>query len=177
MSLRRWVKSGRQANSRDEETLEWFAALPPPPLVLDDPEIRRYLDFISTENLSWATVESVEKTGQREDGYDLTVPGYETFMSSDGVILSNTMNFHVPVSDKAVRQALDKMLPSKGLFSATDLATIRHSPSMEMTMGLYWLTQNPSARPPVEFATLAQARRAYDEGRIAVNDPITILEG
>ena len=83
-------------------------------------------------------------------------------------------NFHVPVSDKAVEQAKEKMMPSKNLFSLTDLRSIRHAPTMEMTLGLYQLTREMSDKPPVRFATVKDAQRAYREGKIGLNDPIEI---
>lgn len=83
-------------------------------------------------------------------------------------------NFHVPVSDKAVDQAKSKMLPSANLTSLTDLRSVRHSPSMEMTMGLYQLTREPSKKPVRVYANAAQARAAYRAGEIAANDPVEI---
>lgn len=83
-------------------------------------------------------------------------------------------NFHVPVSDKAMEQAKQKMLPSKNLFSLTDLRSIRHAPTMEMTLGLYWLTRGMTNKPVQRFATLRDAQAAYTEGKIALNDPIEI---
>jgi DNA-directed RNA polymerase subunit beta' len=83
-------------------------------------------------------------------------------------------NFHVPISDKAVEQATAKMLPSRNLTSLTDLRSIRHSPSMEMTMGLYWLTQQAKKGQPVEFPTMKAAKEAYEAGQIEVNTPIAI---
>jgi len=83
-------------------------------------------------------------------------------------------NFHVPVSDKAVEQAKNKMLPSRNLFSLTDLKSVRHSPSMEMTLGLYWLTREKTGKAPLRFASLTDAKKAYHEGKIGLNDPITI---
>jgi DNA-directed RNA polymerase subunit beta' len=83
-------------------------------------------------------------------------------------------NFHVPVSDKAVTQAKAKMLPSKNLFSLTDLKSIRHAPSMEMTLGLYQLTDAPTDKKPQVFETVKDAKRAYEAGKIGINDPIII---
>lgn len=83
-------------------------------------------------------------------------------------------NFHVPVSDKAVRQAIEKMLPSKNLFSLTDLRSIRHAPTQEMAIGIYYLTRPKSTKPPVRFKTLEDARRAYLNNQININDPIII---
>lgn len=134
-------------------------------------------DIVNNETISWAQIVTVEKTGQREDGYDLTVPGYETFMSVDGVILSNTVNFHVPASEKARDQALDKMMPSKNLFSLTDLKTVRHAPTMEMTLGMYWLTRAANAKKGIQtFRTKKEAEAAYRRGDLKANDPIDVLE-
>ena len=85
------------------------------------------------------------------------------------------MNFHVPVSDKAVEQAKEKMLPSKNLFSLTDLKSARHTPTMEMTMGLYWLTRKANKRKKVRrFGSTSEAEKAYRKGEIGANDPIQI---
>lgn len=84
-------------------------------------------------------------------------------------------NFHVPVSDKAVEQTKRRMLPSDNLFSLTDLKSVRHSPSMEMTMGLYWLTRPANTKKPVRrFRTERDAEEAYRHGELGANDPIEI---
>ena len=132
--------------------------------------------ILDNEAMSWGTVAKIEKTGKREDGYDLTVPGYETFMAVDGVVLSNTMNFHVPASDKAAEQAKEKMLPSRNLFSLTDLKSVRYSPTMEVTLGLHQLSGTPNAKPVRTFLTQKAAKEAYRNGEITANDPIEVLE-
>lgn len=86
----------------------------------------------------------------------------------------DAVNFHVPVSDKAVSQARDKMMPSKNLFSLTDLKSIRHSPQQEMALGLYMLTRKPTNKPPVRFKSIAEAKMAYKRGEIESNDRIII---
>lgn len=85
------------------------------------------------------------------------------------------MNFHVPASDKAVAQAKARMLPSKNLFSLTDLHTVRHSPQQELALGLYMLTRKASAKPVRRFASASEAKRAYNAGQIDANDPIEIV--
>jgi DNA-directed RNA polymerase subunit beta' len=87
------------------------------------------------------------------------------------------MNFHVPVSDKAVAEAKEKMLPSRNLFSLTDMRSVRHSPSMEMTMGLFQATQPASKKPVKVFKSVQAAKHAYNNGEIAINDPIEIRGG
>ena len=85
------------------------------------------------------------------------------------------MNFHVPASDKAVREAIDKMLPSKNLFSLTDLRKPRFVPNMEMTLGLAKLTAPASKAKPRVFITAQDAVRAYRRGEIGANDPVSVL--
>lgn len=79
----------------------------------------------------------LDKTGKIETGYDLCVPGYETFVSSDGVVLSNTMTYYVPVSDRAVKEAYAKIFPSKNLLSARDYKA-HYLPQEEISLGVFW---------------------------------------
>lgn len=142
---------------------------------LRDSEALRKLMQLVESPVRWEGVEKVEKTGVGHVGYDLTVPGYDTFMNSDGVILSNTMNFHVPASDKAVAEAAEKMLPSKNLFSTTDLRSPRYTPLMEMTLGLAKLTGPASNKKPRVFATKQDVIQAYRRGEIGATDPVQVL--
>lgn len=87
----------------------------------------------------------------------------------------DTMNFHVPSSDKAVQEAIEKMLPSKNLFSTTDLKSPRYVPMMEMTLGLARLTAPASRAKPRVFVTARDAIRAYRRGEIGANDPVSVL--
>lgn len=85
------------------------------------------------------------------------------------------MNFHVPSSDKAVQEAIEKMMPSKNLFSLTDLRKPRFVPNMEMTLGLAKLTAPQSKAKPRIFLTARDAIRAYRRGEIGANDPVSVL--
>lgn len=85
------------------------------------------------------------------------------------------VNIHVPSSEKAVSEALRKMLPSKNLISLTDLESPRYTPEHEMVMGLYNLTQPANKKAPKVFRTVQEAKDAYRQGLIEMNDPITIL--
>lgn len=100
--------------------------------------------IVENEAVTWDKVESVEKTGIKEDGYDLTVPGYETFMNVDGVVLSNTMTAHAPISDEANREA-EKMRPSRNLFQP-GTGQLMIAPSQESLLGLYYLSKTPQGR-------------------------------
>lgn len=129
---------------------------------------------LTESNVTWVRIRSVEKTGKVEVGYDLTVPGPDTFVSDDGIVLSNTVNIHVPATDKAAKQALDRMLPSKNLISLTDLKSVRYRPEKEQISGLWALTEAPAAKPVRRFGSKAEAVKAYRNGEIGPNDPIEI---
>ena len=152
----------------------FFDRVPVNTALQDSTELAQ-LQALSGSDVRWEPVSCVEKTGTETVGYDLTVPGYDTFVNADGVVLSNTMNFHVPSSDRAVKEAVEKMLPSKNLFSTTDLRSPNYAPRMEMTLGLAKLTAPESAAKPRVFATSRDAIRAYRRGEIGANDPVSVL--
>lgn len=122
--------------------------------------------------------------------HKFNILAFEPFINDENVIRVSTlvtsgfnadfdgdaMNFHVPVSDKAVKEAWDKMLPSKNIFRTTDLRTPMHMPSKEMLLGLHQMTQPPSKAKPVVFNTEKEAQEAYHQGLIKYNDPIIIKE-
>jgi DNA-directed RNA polymerase beta subunit/DNA-directed RNA polymerase beta' subunit len=103
-----------------------------------------WLSIVEQKDLAWDQVESVHKTGIKEDGYDLTVPGHETFMNVDGVILSNTMTVHVPVTEEANEEA-KRMLPSANLFKP-GTGALMIAPVHEAQLGLYYLSKTPKGR-------------------------------
>jgi DNA-directed RNA polymerase subunit beta' len=98
----------------------------------------------------------------------LIVNGFNLDYDGDAV------NFHVPVTSKAVAEAEEKMLPSKNLFKVSDLRSVMHTPGKEMVLGLYQLTRQPSAKRPVVFPDARAAKKAYEQGLIGANDPIII---
>lgn len=131
--------------------------------------------IVADEATVWDTVTGHTVTEMCETGYDLTVPGYETFMSVDGLILSNTVTLNVPLSDAAVKEVHEKLLPSRNLFSP---ASMKHlfAPNMEYQSGLHNMTHKEGSGLPVEFATLADARRAFMAGEIDYQTKIKITD-
>lgn len=131
--------------------------------------------YNNIDNIVWERVDGFTNTGMYEDGFDLTVPGYETFMNSEGVILSNTVNIHLPASEKASKEALEKMLPSKNLISLTDLKSVRYKPEKEQVSGLWALTrQSDTNKKPVVFKSREDVLKAYRRGEIDPTDPVVI---
>ena len=88
----------------------------------------------------------------------------------------DTVNIHVPASEKAAKQALEKMLPSKNLFSLTDMKSVRYKPEKEQISGLWALTRGRTKKPVRFFNNKAEAIAAYRNGVIGPNDPVAIKE-
>ena len=123
--------------------------------------------------------------------HKFNVMAFEPFITDENVIRVSPLvtsgfnmdfdgdaaNFHVPVGDKAVKEAWEKMTPSKNLFKTMDLRTPQHMPSKEMLLGLYQMTREPDKKAkPVVFNTEQEAKDAYTHGLIKYNDPIIIKE-
>lgn len=95
----------------------------------------------------------------------LIVKGYN--MDFDG----DTVGIHVPVTEGARKEALEKMLPSMNMFSPASNRIV-HMPSMETVLGLY-LMSNPKGTP-VAVATEAEALRSYQSKKLEINQAITV---
>jgi DNA-directed RNA polymerase beta subunit/DNA-directed RNA polymerase beta' subunit len=127
--------------------------------------------MVANEAIWWDKVVSYTETGIPETGYDLTVPGFETFLSVDGITLSNTMSAFVPLTDDAIREA-HKMFPSNNLFSSTH-GGIMYAPDQESLLGLHLLSKwgKDSGK---SFSSLQEAKKSKDQGNLHVNDVITL---
>ena len=153
----------------------FFNLHPTPNTELRDSSDLADLVRLTESDVTWVRILSVEKTGQAEVGYDLTVPGPDTFISDDGIVLSNTVNIHLPASEKASKEALEKMLPSKNLISLTDLKSVRYKPEKEQVSGLWALTrQSDTNKKPVVFKSREDVLKAYRRGEIDPTDPVVI---
>ena len=139
-----------------------------------EPLFQKWCLLVKSGHL-WEMVEKVDKTGKIETGYDLCVPGYETFVSSDGVVLSNTMTYYVPVSDRAVKEAYAKMLPSKNLLSARDYKA-HYLPQEEISLGVFLASRDGKGPVKRVFNTRQDAILAYKRGEIDLNDNIQVLK-
>lgn len=112
--------------------------------VLEHEDGSTWLKIVENSNVTWDQVVSFCKTGIKETGYDLTVPGYETFMNVEGVVLSNTMMAHVPISHEANKEA-ERMLPSRNLYKP-GTGALMIAPDQEAQIGLYYLSKTSKGR-------------------------------
>ncbi len=85
------------------------------------------------------------------------------------------MNLHVPVTDAAVHEAFDKMLPSRNLFSLKGRQA-HYLPMQEATLGLYKATSKTKSGKVKKFATKADAIAAYRRGELDLSDPVEITQ-
>jgi DNA-directed RNA polymerase subunit beta' len=135
------------------------------------PLYEKWVQLVNMPGVHFERVKSVEVTEIKEDGYDLTVPGFETFMSQDGIVLSNTMSAFVPLSTEAVDEA-KKMYPSRNLFSPAT-GKIMYTPTHESQLGIHMLTQKGKDTRKV-FKTQAEAAKAAEGGKIGMTDVVKI---
>jgi DNA-directed RNA polymerase subunit beta' len=99
----------------------------------------------------------------------LVVKGYGADHDGD------MMNYHVPVSDEAAREAAERMLPSKNLFSPADFKSPLYAPTQEYTGGLFVSTRPPTdKRRPHRFASQQAVLQALARGDIAYDDVVEV---
>ena len=86
------------------------------------------------------------------------------------------MAVHVPLSEKAVNEARTLMLSSKNLLKPADGEPII-SPSKDMVLGVYYLTQNderPCKGDGRVFADIDEVELAYQLGQVDIHAKITV---
>jgi DNA-directed RNA polymerase subunit beta len=88
----------------------------------------------------------------------------------------DAMQYHVPSTDDAAKEAIDKMLPSKNLFSTASFKA-QYVPNKEYQTGLYVASSriDKKAKPRV-FRNKKDAIAAYRRGEISVDTPVHIVE-
>lgn len=134
------------------------------------PEI--WKSWVEEDTITWVPVVGATNTGKKETGYDLTVPGYETFMRLDGVVVSNTMSVHVPISDGAEKEAFG-MLPSRILFKHGDNSLVP-SISQDYVYGLTKLSVIGPVDRGVDFKSESEAKDKAFKERWDWTDKFTI---
>lgn len=104
------------------------------------------------------------------EGYDLTVPGLETFLDASGVFRSNTMAAFVPFSDEAVDEAY-KMLPSRNIRSDAS-GGVMFTPTLESALGLYRLSRVGKDAGKT-YKAHADLLRDVESKKVGLNDVVT----
>ena len=87
----------------------------------------------------------------------------------------DTVNYHVPVSDGAKQEAMERMLPSRNLLSPTDFKTPMHAPGQDFVAGLYAATAKSKRKQHARrFMTKNDAIRAFLRGDASVDTEVEV---
>lgn len=110
-------------------------------------------------------------TGSAVKVSPLVVKGFNMDFDGDAV------QYHVPSTDKAVKEAYERLLPSRSLLSPADFKTPVHAPGQEYLAGLHRATKKP-AKPGRSrvFRTRADAIAAYGRGEVHEDDTVHVME-
>jgi replicative DNA helicase len=150
-------------------------ALNDKPQLREDEALTRWISFVEDELLCWDRVLSYNVTETRETGYDLSVPGSETFMSVDGVVLSNTVQVHAPVTPGGIAD-VKRMTLSNLIFNDRKPGMLNVAPDMEAIIGLHRATSAGEKTKVKHFATKEDALAAYHRGEIGLQDNVEIKQ-
>ncbi len=133
--------------------------------------------LVLDESVSWAKIAYVDDL-PAQTMYDLTVPDTQVFAVNGGIVVYDTMQYHVPVSDEERREALERMLPSRNLISPQDFKSPLYAPRQEYLAGLYraTATKRKLAERPHRFASRKDVARAFARGDLSVDDVVEIDE-
>jgi DNA-directed RNA polymerase beta subunit len=85
----------------------------------------------------------------------------------------DAMNYHVPVSDEAVKDAVEKMMPSRNLKSVRDFK-VHYLPRHEFMMGLFLASRAKSEGKPRVFRSKEDVVAAYQRGDIGIGDKVVV---
>jgi hypothetical protein len=100
----------------------------------------------------------------------IVTPGYGADFDGDN------MNFHVPATEDEKNDAIEKMLPSKNLFSVAGFKA-HYKPTQQYQLGLYEASARVSKEKPVAvYRTVQDAIRAYRNGEVDYDQVVDVLE-
>jgi len=88
----------------------------------------------------------------------------------------DAMQYHVPSTEDAAKEAVEKMLPSKNLFSVANFKA-HYVPQADFQTGIYLASSriDRKARPRI-FSSKQEAINAYHRGEIDVDTPVQITD-
>jgi hypothetical protein len=99
----------------------------------------------------------------------LIVKGFNADFDGDA------MQFHVPTSPAAIKEAYERMMPSSNLLSPADFKSPMHMPGQEYMGGLYHASSAQSKRRTRVFRSAEDAEKAWKRGDIGISDPVQIV--
>lgn len=88
----------------------------------------------------------------------------------------DAMQYHVPSTEEAAKEAVEKMLPSKNLFSTSSFKA-HYVPNKDYQAGIYLATSRiDKKQKPRVYKSRQDAINAYRRGEIDVDSPVHIVE-
>lgn len=121
---------------------------------------------------AWDEVVEVTKVPREEITYDFSVPAFPLFIGN-GILVYDTMQLHVPATEGARVEALEKMLPSKNLFSPRTMTPMM-LPQQESVFGLFAASKDiPNFDKNTKFTTVMDVDRIHQDIRSGVLKPNT----
>lgn len=118
---------------------------------------------------TWSKVVKVEEIEREDITYDFTIPKFPLFVGN-GILVYDTMQVHVPISEDARAEALDKMLPSKNLFSVRTLDPMM-LPQQESVFGLFKASQK-STEKEIQVTDIEKIKLDIEAGKYKPNQPV-----
>jgi DNA-directed RNA polymerase subunit beta' len=85
----------------------------------------------------------------------------------------DAMNYHVPVTEDAKQEAIDKMLPSRNLFSLDDF-DVHYVPKQEYLLGLWQASSKKSTKSKQRFRSKAEVIKAFKSGEISADQIVEV---
>jgi hypothetical protein len=131
---------------------------------------RKMVALVADTTIGWEAIAKVEPA-ETETVYDLEVPETKVFALSNGLIVFDTINLHVPSMDDAVQEAKDKLLPSKMLFSDRDYDKVMPVPKHESVIGTFASNIRPATQTH-QFPDRPSALSAIKGGKVRLNDEV-----
>lgn len=141
---------------------------------IESPACAAWKLLLANRQVRWSPVAKVELVG-RETVYDLVVPETKVFAVNGGLVVYDTMQFHVPSSEEARRDAIDKMLPSRNLLSSLNFK-VHFVPRQEFQLGLWAASAKKRVGEPKRFRTTRDVLSAYKRGELSASDLVEVLE-
>lgn len=138
-------------------------------------ELELFCTIVEDTTTGWEKIKSVTEV-PTETVYDIAVPETKVFSLSNGLIVFDTINVHVPSSDEAVEEAYEKLMPSKDPFSDRMEGKIVPLPKQEQIMGLYSASISNDNRT-YDFDTEEEALDAIKKGKVPTTANVNILHG
>ena len=83
----------------------------------------------------------------------------------------DALHLHVPSQDDAVKEAWDKLLPSRMLFSNRDTDNVMPVPKQELILGMYTADKRP-AKKKWSFPDEATALKSIQAGNVPLSDEV-----